>query len=78
MTPEQLLAPGAYPGLRLALREGGILEIVISSEKTLNSVNADAHRALTYIWRDVDAAPGIRCVLVRGRAGAFPPAATSG
>ncbi|SMB95500.1 enoyl-CoA hydratase/isomerase family protein [Deinococcus hopiensis] len=71
MTPEQLLAPGAYPGLRLALREGGILEIVISSEKTLNSVNADAHRALTYIWRDVDAAPGIRCVLVRGEGRGF-------
>lgn len=49
MTPEELTAPGAYPGLHLTLREDGILEIVIRSGKTLGSVNAEAHRALTYI-----------------------------
>ncbi|GGS33744.1 enoyl-CoA hydratase/isomerase family protein [Deinococcus knuensis] len=66
MNTTQLTAPGAYPGLHLQLHDSGILEVVIQSEKTLNSVNADAHRALTRVWRDIDDTPGIRCVLVRG------------
>ncbi|MBB5376731.1 enoyl-CoA hydratase [Deinococcus metalli] len=62
---------GAYPGLQLTLHDGGILEIVIRSEKTLNAVNADAHRALTRVWRDIDDTPGIRCVLIRGEGRGF-------
>lgn len=76
MTPDssdldRLTAPGAYPGLTLTLHDPGILEIVIRNEKTLNSVNADAHRALTYVWRDIDAAQGVRCVLIRGEGRGF-------
>nr|WP_152544837.1 enoyl-CoA hydratase/isomerase family protein [Deinococcus phoenicis] len=71
MSAEQLTAPGAYPGLDLTLHGGGLLELVIRSEGTLNSVNADAHRALTYVWRDIDAASGIRCVLIRGEGRGF-------
>ena len=71
MHPEELTAPGAYPGLHLSLTDDGILEIVIRSGKTLGSVNAEAHRALTSIWRDIDTAKGVRCVLIRGEGRAF-------
>ncbi|MDV6373075.1 enoyl-CoA hydratase/isomerase family protein [Deinococcus sp. ZS9-10] len=76
MNLEQLCVPGAYPGLYLEAHDltesgSGILEIVIRSEKTLNSVNAEAHRALTQVWRDIDAAAGVRCVLIRGEGRGF-------
>ncbi|WP_221089382.1 enoyl-CoA hydratase/isomerase family protein [Deinococcus aquaedulcis] len=71
MNLDQLTAPGAYPGLTLTLHDGGILEIVIQSEKTLNSVDARAHRALTTVWRDIDDAADVRCVLIRGEGRGF-------
>ncbi|QLG11934.1 enoyl-CoA hydratase/isomerase family protein [Deinococcus sp. D7000] len=76
MKIQQLCIPGAYPGLHLEAHDltesgSGILEIVIRSEKTLNSVNAEAHRALTQVWRDIDAAEGVRCVLIRGEGRGF-------
>ncbi|CAM3519784.1 enoyl-CoA hydratase/isomerase family protein [Deinococcus frigens] len=76
MNIEQLCASGAYPGLHLEAHDltesgSGILEIVIRSEKTLNSVDAEAHRALTQVWRDIDAATGVRCVLIRGEGRGF-------
>lgn len=71
MEATQLTAPGAYPGLHVTLHSDGILEVVISNEKTLNSVNDQGHRALANIWRDIDAAPGVRCVLIRGSGRGF-------
>ncbi len=76
MTPHsasaaQLTAPGAYPGLHLQMHGGGILEVVLQNDRTLNSVNAAAHRALTVVWRDIDAAEGVRCVLIRGEGRGF-------
>lgn len=76
MNIQQLCVPGAYPGLHLEAHDltesgSGILEIVIRSEKTLNSVDAEAHRALTQVWRDIDAAEGVRCVLIRGEGRGF-------
>ncbi|KQR04735.1 enoyl-CoA hydratase/isomerase family protein [Deinococcus sp. Leaf326] len=71
MTTTQLTAPGAYPGLRVTLHGDGILEVVLDSPKTLNSVDARGHRALTDIWRDIDAAAGVRCVLIRGEGRGF-------
>lgn len=68
---QKLLTPDAYAGLRISLHEDGILEIVIDQQKTLNSVDAQAHHALTYIWRDIDAAQGVRCVLIRGEGKGF-------
>jgi enoyl-CoA hydratase len=67
----QLTAPGAYPGLHLHMHDGGILEVVLQNDRTLNSVNAAAHRALTVVWRDIDAAEGVRCVLIRGEGRGF-------
>ncbi len=71
MHTEQLTAPGAYPGLNVTLHEGGILEIVLSNEKTLNSVDRRGHASLAYIWRDIDAAPGVKVVLIRGEGRGF-------
>ena len=71
MTPEDLTRPGTYPGLDLALHGGGILEIVIRNDRTLNSVDARGHAALTRIWRDIDEASGVRCVLIRGSGKGF-------
>ncbi|MFC4426575.1 enoyl-CoA hydratase/isomerase family protein [Deinococcus navajonensis] len=71
MTPDDLTTPDRYPGLHLQLHEGGILELVIRNERTLNSVGAEAHRALTYVWRDIDAAQSVRCVLIRGEGRGF-------
>lgn len=71
MQISQLTAPHAYAGLRVLFHEEGILEVVIQNEKTLNSVDRHGHAALTQIWRDIDAAAGIRCVLVRGEGKGF-------
>ncbi|HXF69030.1 MAG TPA: enoyl-CoA hydratase/isomerase family protein [Thermoflexus sp.] len=51
--------------------EPGILEVVLHRPETLNSLDATAHRELTYVWRDIDADPSIRVVLVRGSGPAF-------
>lgn len=71
MDTTQLTTPGAYPGLNVTLHDGGILEIVIDNQKTLNSVNDRGHRALADIWRDIDAAAGVRAVLIRGEGRGF-------
>lgn len=71
MDLEQLTAPGAYPGLHLNVPEDGLLEVVLRNDRTLNSVDARAHRALTEVWRDIDAVSGVRCVLVRGEGRGF-------
>ena len=71
MDNQQLTAPGAYPGLRVTLHGGGILEVVISNDKTLNSVDQRGHQSLTGIWRDIDAAAGVNVVLVRGEGRGF-------
>lgn len=71
LTAQQLTAPGAYSGLDVRLHEGGVLEVVIQNEKTLNSVDRWGHHSLTYIWRDIDAASGVRCVLIRGEGRGF-------
>ncbi|RJF72414.1 enoyl-CoA hydratase [Deinococcus cavernae] len=67
----KLTAPGAYPGLNVTFHAGGILEVVISNQKTLNSVNDKGHQSLAGIWRDIDAAAGVRAVLIRGEGRGF-------
>ena len=71
MHANQLTVPGAYPGLKVALHDGGVLEVVIANDKTLNSVDRHGHAALTYIWRDIDAAQGVKVVLIRGEGRGF-------
>lgn len=71
MDSTTLLQPEAHPGLHVSLHDGGILEVVISNQKTLNSVNDKGHQSLTRIWRDIDVATGVRCVLIRGEGRGF-------
>lgn len=71
MDMARLTAPGMYPGLRLHLHEGGILEVVLDNQRTLNSVGVQGHQSLANVWRDIDAVQGVRCVLVRGEGRGF-------
>ena len=53
-----------YRALRVQRHEHGIIEIVMSGEgankSALATANADMHRELAEIWRDVDRDPDAR------------------
>ncbi len=61
----------AYGTLRFEHPAPGVLEVVIDNPETLNSVGIEGHRELTYVWRDIDADPEVRAVLLRGEGRAF-------
>ncbi|RIH85672.1 Short-chain-enoyl-CoA hydratase [Calidithermus roseus] len=61
----------AYQRLRFAEPEEGVLEVLLSSPGRLNAADAQMHRELAYVWRDIDADESISAVLVRGEGGAF-------
>ncbi|WP_018467554.1 enoyl-CoA hydratase/isomerase family protein [Calidithermus timidus] len=61
----------AYRRLRFAEPEEGVLEVLLSSPGRLNAADAQMHRELAYVWRDIDADESIGAVLVRGEGGAF-------
>lgn len=62
--------PG-YHALRVVEVEDGIAQIVFHNPASLNSITAPAHAELARVWRDVDADPDVRVVLVRGQGGVF-------
>lgn len=62
---------GSYKALKLNRPAERILEVVMSNPGRLNSLDADGHREMAEIWRDIDADPDISCVLLRGEGGAF-------
>ena len=49
----------------------GILKLTFNNPETYNSVDAEGHNQLTYIWRDIDADPSVRAVIVTGTGKAF-------
>jgi enoyl-CoA hydratase len=55
-----------YKMLQLHRPEPGILEIVMGQEGKLNVADAQTHRELTEIWRDVDADPETSVAVIRG------------
>ncbi len=57
---------GRFPSLAFLQPEAGILEIVISNPKHLNAADADMHRDLAMVWRQIDTDGAVRAVLVRG------------
>ena len=61
----------AYPALSLESPADGILKITFNKPESFNSVDAEAHTQLTSIWRDIDADPSVRAVLVTGAGKAF-------
>ncbi len=61
----------AYDKFLIERPADGILKITFSRPQTYNSVDAETHTQLTYIWRDIDADPTVRTVLVTGAGKAF-------
>jgi enoyl-CoA hydratase len=61
----------AYTKFLIERPEDGILKLTFNNPETYNSVDAEAHRQLTYIWRDIDADPSVRAVVVTGNGRAF-------
>lgn len=61
----------AYDKFLIERPADGILKITFNNPETYNSVDAEGHRQLTYIWRDIDADPDTRAVVVTGAGRAF-------
>ena len=61
----------AYDALSLEQPAEGILKITFDKPESYNSVDAETHSQLTTIWRDIDADPTVRVVLVTGAGKAF-------
>ena len=61
----------AYDKLLIERPADGILKITFNKPETYNSVEEETHTQLTYIWRDIDADPDVRAVIVTGAGRAF-------
>jgi enoyl-CoA hydratase len=61
----------AYRHLRIEQSDSGVTEVVLDNPERLNSVDADGHRELAYVWNDLDADPSTRVVLLRAEGRAF-------
>ena len=60
------MAYADYKMLKLNRPEPGILEIVMGQEGKLSVADAQTHRELAEIWRDVDADPQTSVAIIRG------------
>jgi enoyl-CoA hydratase len=60
-----------YKALDLDSPADRILRISFNKPETLNSLDQDGHRELTYIWRDIDDDDGISAVILTGKGKAF-------
>jgi enoyl-CoA hydratase len=61
----------AYDKFLIERPDDGILKITFNNPETYNSLDAEGHTQLTYIWRDIDADPDTRAVVVTGTGRAF-------
>ena len=61
----------AYRRLKFERPADGVLGIVMSNPGRLNAADADMHRELAEIWRDIDADPDVRCAILTGEGTAF-------
>ena len=61
----------AYERLILEYPEPGILKIVMHAPGRLNAADAEMHRELSRIWRDVDEDPEVNAVILTGADGVF-------
>jgi enoyl-CoA hydratase len=55
-----------YKSLKIAMPEPGILDIVMGEPGRLSVADANAHRELAEIWRDIDADPDVAVAVIRG------------
>jgi enoyl-CoA hydratase len=68
---EAIVIEQKYPRLKPSLSEHGVLELVLDAPGKLNAVDGALHRDLAYVWRDIDADPRVRAVLLRAEGRAF-------
>ena len=61
-----------YDKLQIERPAAGILKITFNKPERFNSVDSQTHSQLTEIWRDIDADPTVRAVIVTGAGKAFP------
>ncbi|MFC4913821.1 enoyl-CoA hydratase/isomerase family protein [Actinomadura gamaensis] len=60
-----------YERLKLDWAAPRVLRVTLSAPGRLNAVDTTGHRELAEIWRDADADPEVRAILVRGEGAAF-------
>ena len=60
-----------YKELRLDSPGEGILRVTLDNPESLNSLDKNGHRELTYIWRDIDEDENISVVILTGKGRAF-------
>lgn len=60
-----------YHALELDSPAERILRITFNKPETLNSLDEEGHRELTYIWRDIDEDENISAVVLTGKGRAF-------
>jgi len=64
-----------YSALKIVPHDDGILEIVMgasrSANRKLSTADHDMHRELAEVWRDIDADPDTRAVIIRGEGAGF-------
>ena len=60
-----------YQDLRFEHKPNGVLLMTIDRAEFLNATNAQLHRDLTRVWRDIDADDDTRVVVVTGAGRAF-------
>ncbi|MCX7890974.1 MAG: enoyl-CoA hydratase/isomerase family protein [Burkholderiales bacterium] len=60
-----------YTSLHCKRHPEGILEIVMGAPGKLSTADANMHRELAEVWRDVDADPDVRVAVIRGEGKGF-------
>ncbi|MDP7546960.1 MAG: enoyl-CoA hydratase/isomerase family protein [Alphaproteobacteria bacterium] len=60
-----------YPAFEYDSPSERILRITFNKPETYNSLDAQGHRQLAYIWRDIDEDPDISCVILAAKGKAF-------
>ncbi len=60
-----------FSRLHPSIDENGVLELVLNDPGKLNAVDGELHKALADVWREIDADPRVRSVLLRAEGRAF-------
>ena len=60
-----------YARLSPTISPDGVLELVLNETGKLNAIDGELHKMLANVWRDVDADPRVRAVLLRAEGKAF-------
>ena len=60
-----------YKALKFGRPRPRVLEVILSKPGKLNALDADGHRELAEVWRDVDRDPDVSVAVLRGDGGVF-------